>query len=672
MNMVLILNRNSSNGFSSDYDLSRLILEKTLGVSSGFLYMLRERLDLRLLPGTPLMFGVLDSECCDTSWSFEFIPKHTSKLRRAFISFILSWVTSDAGLLWFEAAAADKPKHFSRGSWCTAVTTVTFVTSSVTPTQNVRVEVSRSATSVNNCGYCYPRHYLDTFFAPVLGAGAELAVQIIFADSASTSAAGLNTVGPSNPTGTKHSADTFYVFQEMDYETLCQIYVPKWNTLNESVLDDHEVCRSVIDQLPSPGLFSHLRRMNYDQLFVKFNVGVARQTCLSAEEAMDLLEFSENNRTFHFLRGIHGCGHADRPVDNHRIYFPESHLIEGGNGGLKGGLDQRVLRPLSPKTLLLSVADVLKQRYVEIANLKAQLSLKEVEATEEIRLHNQVSTIKAAKVARVSELESVKERNSTTSSGLRDQVSGYELFKEQYEVSRLQPTKYVTVLGTFIGLPLTKLESQKDVSIADIMSLLRLEGPSVETMEKIKEGVLSRRLSMDVMVNPISVADYGVLDVEPHYEAPHSLKIVFEMKTWRLHQSILQPVEPAIAAHPFIIQNNNLYSWGHTLLCARLTNIYIILLRYLHSPRLIRFSVKMFLHGNAFWGWVLLFLNGNSCNGFLSVRTHFFLYPPPIEYASFPSSFIPQPMPGDSDLSHLILEKMLGLVQDFCTCYGSV
>nr|GEZ64289.1 hypothetical protein [Tanacetum cinerariifolium] len=73
-----------------DYDLSRLILEKTLGVGSGYLYMLRERLDLCLLPGSPLMFGVLDSECCDTSWTFEFLPKHPSKLRRAFTSFGLS------------------------------------------------------------------------------------------------------------------------------------------------------------------------------------------------------------------------------------------------------------------------------------------------------------------------------------------------------------------------------------------------------------------------------------------------------------------------------------------------------------------------------------------------------------------------------------------------------
>nr|GEV19287.1 hypothetical protein [Tanacetum cinerariifolium] len=56
------------------------------------------------------------------------------------------------------------------------------------------------------------------------------------------------------------------------------------------------------------------------------------------------------------LQEIHGCGHADWPVDNHRNYFPESYLIDDGGDG---GLDQRFLRPLSLKTLLLSVLNEL-------------------------------------------------------------------------------------------------------------------------------------------------------------------------------------------------------------------------------------------------------------------------------------------------------------------------
>ncbi|GJQ91326.1 hypothetical protein Tco_0002465 [Tanacetum coccineum] len=75
-------------GNSGDSDLSRLILEKTL-VRSGLRDMLRERPDLRPLRCSPFTFGVLDSECCDTSLIFEFLPKHPSK------------AASDAGLLEF-------------------------------------------------------------------------------------------------------------------------------------------------------------------------------------------------------------------------------------------------------------------------------------------------------------------------------------------------------------------------------------------------------------------------------------------------------------------------------------------------------------------------------------------------------------------------------------------
>ncbi|GKD56857.1 hypothetical protein Tco_1290244 [Tanacetum coccineum] len=73
-----------------DSDLSRLILEKTLGVGSRFLDMLRECLDLRLLLGSPFKFGVLDSEFCDASWIFEFLLEHPLKLRWAFTPLSLS------------------------------------------------------------------------------------------------------------------------------------------------------------------------------------------------------------------------------------------------------------------------------------------------------------------------------------------------------------------------------------------------------------------------------------------------------------------------------------------------------------------------------------------------------------------------------------------------------
>nr|GEU85013.1 RNA-directed DNA polymerase, eukaryota, reverse transcriptase zinc-binding domain protein [Tanacetum cinerariifolium] len=195
---------------------------------------------------------------------------------------------------------------------------------------------------------------------PVLGARAELVSQVhpsIFADSASIGAIGPDDACPSNPAGTELSADTFYVPQEIDSETLL------W---------------TMISFLPSLMLKRHVK-------------------------------------------------HA----------------------------------------LALRHVDLLKERDVEIANLKAQLSLKEAEAIEAMHLYNQVSVVEAAKAARVSELNSLKERNSAleeeknaiegkvttlefaaaakeTELTLPDQVSGYELFKKQCEAIQDEQVKVLS------------------------------------------------------------------------------------------------------------------------------------------------------------------------------------------------------------------------------------
>ncbi|GJX15893.1 hypothetical protein Tco_0216725 [Tanacetum coccineum] len=49
----------------------------------------------------------------------------------------------------------------------------------------------------------------------------------IFVDSTSAGTVGLDIAGPSQPTSTEFSTDTFYVSQDMDSKTLHQIYVPK-------------------------------------------------------------------------------------------------------------------------------------------------------------------------------------------------------------------------------------------------------------------------------------------------------------------------------------------------------------------------------------------------------------------------------------------------------------
>ncbi|GKB09366.1 hypothetical protein Tco_0837678 [Tanacetum coccineum] len=121
-------------------------------------------------------------------------------------------------------------------------------------------------------------------FAPVLAVGTEPVPRSNFKDFASPSAADADAAGPSQPPGAEPSADTFYISQDMDPETLQQICVPKWDVINDSSHDDLEVCKSMVDQLTPPDFFSQLRGIDYIQLFAEFNLGVACQVCFSAED----------------------------------------------------------------------------------------------------------------------------------------------------------------------------------------------------------------------------------------------------------------------------------------------------------------------------------------------------------------------------------------------------
>ncbi|GKB93504.1 hypothetical protein Tco_0979641, partial [Tanacetum coccineum] len=166
----------------------------------------------------------------------------------------------------------------------------------------------------------------------------------IFADSTSVGNVDPDAAGPSQPSGNDISSKSFYVSLDMDFEALHQPYVPKWVVLNDSLLDDSNVCRSVVDQLAPPVFFLQLCVMEYDQLLSEFNFRAALQTCLSAEVRMHLE---------HLLRG--------------------KKRLEG-----KCGTQEKLL----------------KERDLEIADLKARLSLKETE-----------------EAARACELRSLKEKS---------------------------------------------------------------------------------------------------------------------------------------------------------------------------------------------------------------------------------------------------------------------
>ncbi|GJS55306.1 hypothetical protein Tco_0628668 [Tanacetum coccineum] len=188
---------------------------------------------------------------------------------------------------------------------------------------------------------------------------------VITAPVATTAVAGTSYV-PGAGIGRLSRAFLRILLLQMNSETLQQIYIPKWNVINDFSCDDPE-----------------------------FNVRAACQTCLSAEVKL---------RSEHNLR--------------ERKKF---------------------------KRKCARQIDLLKEKDTEIASLKAQLSLKEAEATEAIHLRSQVSVVEAAEAARVNKLNSLKEWNLAL-----------EVAKLNHDLSSLK------LSCDELSIKATSLESQKD------------------------------------------------------------------------------------------------------------------------------------------------------------------------------------------------------------------
>ncbi|GJT33222.1 glutathione S-transferase [Tanacetum coccineum] len=185
----------------------------------------------------------------------------------------------------------------------------------------------------------------------------------IVADSTSAGGFNADAAGTLKLNEPVNSLDSFYASQDLNSDTLHCIYVPKWNVLNDSVLDDPYACRDLTDRLAPPTLFAQLGAMDYDQLYSEFNVGAARQVCLGAE-----------------------------------VRMRAEHTLE---------------KKVELEDKCAEQAALLSERDAEIVHLKSLLSLKEAEAADAIRLRSQLTVMEAADVAKDGELSDLKEKNFT-------------------------------------------------------------------------------------------------------------------------------------------------------------------------------------------------------------------------------------------------------------------
>nr|GEY85718.1 hypothetical protein [Tanacetum cinerariifolium] len=242
-----------------------------------------------------------------------------------------------------------------------------------------------------------------------IGASKRFVISLDYSYHSSTNTSGAEETVKADTASPPYSArqDLSMDSRELDAKTMHQVFVPQWNVLNYSLLDDYDVFQEFVDHLAPPALFSQIREMDYHHLFAKFNIGTACQACLNAKVRM---------RTEYCL-------------------------------GERKRLDSECKKQ----------ADLLKARDEEIENFKAQLLLKETKAAEASRLCAQVFAAEDIEKMRAAEIDSLKQRNvalenkkdsldgkkdglvdqvhalDTTCSDLCDQILSFKQLKEQIE-----------------------------------------------------------------------------------------------------------------------------------------------------------------------------------------------------------------------------------------------
>ncbi|GJZ12012.1 hypothetical protein Tco_0546771 [Tanacetum coccineum] len=143
---------------------------------------------------------------------------------------------------------------------------------------------------------------------------------------------------------------------------LQKVYVPQWSVTNGSRLDDGRTCREMVDEFAPSKFFASIHEMDHDQLFTEFNVEARRQISLSVKVRM-CAEYNIRER---------------RRLNS---------VVEEKNS-------------------------LLKARDAKIETLKAQLLVKEVEATEAIHLRTEVSKFEVVEKSLRYEVNVLKEQNA--------------------------------------------------------------------------------------------------------------------------------------------------------------------------------------------------------------------------------------------------------------------
>nr|GEY08260.1 hypothetical protein [Tanacetum cinerariifolium] len=382
----------------------------------------------------------------------------------------------------------------------------------------------------------------DATFALVHESGTKQVQPSIFRDFASPSLAEADVVGLSQSVGTELLAESFY-----------------------------------------------LRGMDYEQLLAEFNVGTARQVCFSAEIKMQLEhELREAAEAIRLRGQITVVEAAKAAWANELNVLKERNVVpEGQVVVLESVVVSKDVKLASSNAQVAKVTQDFSSLQLSCDELSARLPLLNLRKTNLLirclhwRLHALASVMSIDYDLMEMALHMDEEfypRYLTTivvqrwilchgsAAGFDHGKAGRALV-DVFAYNLFAEADYVAAINALrvVDFPfLAQLESRKDASMADIMDLLRLEGPVAETLEasqlsRIRGDVAACRLSLtDAMVpliEPLSVkcltgeaSTLGVLamatttalsttfiqastiPLAPSTKVPFSPKIVFEQE----------------------------------------------------------------------------------------------------------------------------------------------
>ncbi|GJR17057.1 hypothetical protein Tco_0965584 [Tanacetum coccineum] len=392
-------------------------------------------------------------------------------------------------------------------------------------------------------------------------------------------------------------ANSFYVSLDIDSETLHQTYVPKWDILNESALDE-------------------------SNLLTEFNVRATRQTCLGAEVRMRLEHVFRGKKRLEGKCGMQANLLKERDAEivdlKARLSLRESKAaeairlrgqianVEAAEASRAGELESLKKRNVALEGRITALESAAVAKDSEVAKLTLELSSLQLSCDD---LSIKSSTLECEKDKLVDQ--------EATCSGLRDEVAGYKLLKEHVEavqdeqvidsdlmdmalhmdeefyprylttiarrrwilgrglklavIKCLQSPEYLSALGEALGRAIEKdglaagidhgragkglddiaaydpsAEANFDASMADIMDLLRLEGPAAKTPEasqlppspeqpmvpihRLTGEASTFRFPATTTSLSTTFAQASTVPPAPFAEVPPSPKIVFEQE----------------------------------------------------------------------------------------------------------------------------------------------